>query len=139
MKSSTVACALAATAALAAAVLISIHHDSPARPAAPKEAAVATPAATPGKDGKEQVVVITAKGGYTPEKSVAKAGVPLTLKIKTEGTFDCSTAVRIEKLDWYESLAPTDEVEIPVPAQAAGSSITGVCQMGMYHFEIDFE
>lgn len=87
---------------------------------------------------EKQVVEIEAKGGYFPQKSKAKAGVPTVIKMKTSGTFDCSSALAIPSLGYRQSLPLSGETLIDVPAQQAGSTLEGMCGMGMYHFSIDF-
>lgn len=86
-----------------------------------------------------QIVEISAKGGYSPRESVAKAGVPTILRMKTSGTFDCSGALVIPSINYQENLPMSGTTDITLPAQAAGKSIQGFCAMGMYSFEIYFE
>ncbi|GMU73849.1 MAG: hypothetical protein AMXMBFR44_0480 [Candidatus Campbellbacteria bacterium] len=85
-----------------------------------------------------QIVTIRAKGGYIPEKSVAAAGIPTTLRIVTNGTFDCSSIVRIPSIDLTEYLQPTGTLDIDLGTPAPGI-FRGSCGMGMYPFEIDFQ
>ncbi len=89
------------------------------------------------QEGK-QIIEITAKGGFTPRTTVAKAGVPTVLKITTEGTFDCSSSVRIPELGIAKNLPNTGVTEIDLGIRAQGI-LTGTCGMGMYPFEIDFQ
>lgn len=89
------------------------------------------------KDGK-QVIEILAKGGYSPKQSIAKAGVPTILKFKTNGTYDCSSAMRIPSLNISKNLPGTGETEIEIGPQEVGK-LSGTCSMGMYFFEIDFQ
>lgn len=89
------------------------------------------------KDGK-QIIEITAKGGYSPKKSIAKAGVPTILKFKTKGTYDCSSALTIPSLNISKNLPGTGETEIEIGSQGVGK-LAGTCSMGMYSFEIDFQ
>ena len=88
-------------------------------------------------EGK-QVIQIIAKGGYSPRNSVAKAGMPTVLKIKTSGTFDCSSALVIPSLSYRANLPMSGETLIDVPTQPAGSTLQGVCAMGMYSFSVQF-
>ena len=90
------------------------------------------------EDGK-QIVSITAKGGYAPRLSKAKADMPTTLRVATKGTFDCSSALSIPALKYQENLPPTGVTEIELPPQKAGTKFEGLCAMGMYRFEIAFE
>lgn len=87
-------------------------------------------------DGK-QIINLTAKGGYSPLRSTAKAGVPTTLRVSTNGTFDCSSSFRIPSMDISKSLPATGVTEIDLGSPKLGI-LKGVCGMGMYPFEIDF-
>ena len=89
--------------------------------------------------GESQVIEISAKGGYSPRETTAKAETPTTLKIKTSGTFDCSSALTIPKLGYRANLPPSGETVVEVPPQKAGSTLAGLCLMGMYSFTIRFE
>lgn len=88
--------------------------------------------------GEKQIVTITAKGGYTPRISRAKADTPTILRMVTKGTFDCSIALRIPALEYSQNLEPNKSIDIEIPPQKAGTSISGFCSMGMYNFRIDF-
>jgi plastocyanin domain-containing protein len=88
-------------------------------------------------DGK-QIIEIKAKGGYTPREILAKADVPTVIKVKTQGTFDCSSALVIPSLNYRKNLSPSGVTEIEVPPQKTGSVINGTCAMGMYGFSIKF-
>jgi len=130
MKSATIlSIALGAALVLGVAVFLATRRGTAPIPMASDQAMVGTASDVPGQTGIEQVIEITAKGGYTP----------LVLKIKTDGTFDCSAALRIASLGWSQNLSPTGEVAIQVPAQKAGATLVGVCSMGMYNFKITFE
>ncbi len=88
-------------------------------------------------EGK-QIVTITAKGGYLPKISSAKADIPTILKIDTKGTFDCSTSLRIPSLGYFKNLPPSGETLIDIPPQKTGTSLKGICSMGMYNFSVNF-
>lgn len=89
-------------------------------------------------DGK-QIVTITARGGYTPKVSIAKAGVPTVIRVVTNNTFDCSSSISIPSIGYRNNLPRTGTTDIEVPAQAAGTKLQGSCSMGMYGFTVDFE
>ena len=89
-------------------------------------------------DGK-QVIDISAKGGYTPKNTTAKADMPTVLKVATNGTFDCSSAVAIPSLGYNKNLPPSGVTEIEVPPQKAGTKLQGLCAMGMYNFSVNFD
>ncbi|MGD0766296.1 MAG: cupredoxin domain-containing protein, partial [Dehalococcoidia bacterium] len=65
--------------------------------------------------GGNQLIEIGAKGGFSPRNTTAKADTPTTLKIKTNGTYDCSSSVNIPKLGYRTSLPPTGETAVNVP------------------------
>lgn len=88
--------------------------------------------------GGKQTIELQAKGGYAPRRSVAKAGIPTTLRINTSGTFDCSIAVRIPSMGISKNLQPTGVGEIDLGNPKVGI-LNGTCAMGMYPFEVDFQ
>lgn len=85
-----------------------------------------------------QVIDLRARGGYKPEVSTAKAGIPTILKVNTSGTFDCSSAIRIPSMNVSRNLPPSGSTEIDLGIPVAGI-LQGTCGMGMYPFEIDFQ
>lgn len=86
----------------------------------------------------KQIITINAKGGYSPRVTTAKADIPTVIKVATNGTFDCSSALTIPSIDYRENLSPSGETEIEVPSQKAGTTMQGLCAMGMYNFAIHF-
>lgn len=88
-------------------------------------------------DGK-QIIKITAKGGYQPRTSIAKAGIPTILRFNTRGTFDCSASVRIASLNISTMLSNSGVTDIDIEDPQVGV-LQGSCGMGMYPFEIDFQ
>lgn len=89
------------------------------------------------KDGI-QYITINAKGGYSPKVSIAKAGIPTKLVIKTQGTYDCSASLVIRSLGFQKLLARTGEEIIDIGIPKAGEPLQGICGMGMYNFLIKF-
>lgn len=89
--------------------------------------------------GGNQTIEITAKNGYSPRDTIAKANLPMTLKIETSGNFDCSSSLSIPKLGYQANLPPSGETVIDVPPQEAGTTLEGLCSMGMYSFTIRFK
>lgn len=87
-------------------------------------------------EGK-QIIEIKAKGGYQPNKSVAKAGMPTVIRFDTSGTFDCSSSVRIPSMNISKILpqSGTTDIDIGSPKVAI---LQGTCGMGMYQFEVNF-
>jgi plastocyanin domain-containing protein len=88
-------------------------------------------------DGK-QIVEIHAKGGYQPQSSIAKAGIPTIIRFDTDGTFDCSSTIRIPSMNISKSLpqSGTTDIDIGSPQVA---TLNGTCGMGMYRFKVDFQ
>ena len=97
---------------------------------------VDTPAA-PAQSGI-QTLEITAKGGYRPITSELRAEAPALLRIITNSTFDCSSSLTIPALDYRTHLPMTGTTEISIPPQPVGTTLTGLCGMGMYSFTIRF-
>lgn len=89
-------------------------------------------------EGEKQVIEIGAKGGYSPKLTTAKAGVPTVLRLKTNGTYDCSSAVTIPAIGFRKNLEATGVTEVEVPANVAQGTLEGVCSMGMYSFSVKF-
>lgn len=85
----------------------------------------------------QQIITLNTKGGYQPRKSVAKAGVPTIIRFVTNGTFDCSSIMRIARMDITQTLPSTGSTDIDIGSQEV-SVLQGSCGMGMYPFEIEF-
>ncbi|KKR43045.1 MAG: hypothetical protein UT78_C0009G0020 [Candidatus Nomurabacteria bacterium GW2011_GWF2_40_12] len=90
------------------------------------------------KDGI-QYITIDAKGGYSPRLSTAKAGIPTKLIVKTDGTYDCSSSLVVRAAGFQKLLPQTGETEIDLGIPEAGVPIEGVCGMGMYSFNVNFQ
>ncbi len=88
-------------------------------------------------DGK-QIVEVDVKGGYHPKVSAAKAGVPTTLRFNTNGSYDCSTSVRIPSMGISKSLPPSGSTDVDLGSPQV-ATLQGVCGMGMYSFQINFK
>jgi Cu+-exporting ATPase len=88
-------------------------------------------------DGK-QIIDMTAKGGYSPRHSIAKAGISTVLRVSTSGTFDCSASIRLPSINVSKILPQTGTTEIDLGTQKVGL-FKGTCGMGMYPFDIDFQ
>jgi plastocyanin domain-containing protein len=90
------------------------------------------------QSGGVQTIELKAKGGYTPRITLAKAGIPTILRMNTNGTFDCSSSIRIPSLGLSKNLPQTGMTDIDLGTPKAGV-FQGSCGMGMYPFEIRFE
>jgi plastocyanin domain-containing protein len=88
-------------------------------------------------DGK-QIITINAKGGYHPQKSIAKANIPTIIRFETNGTFDCSSAVTIPSMKISKILPQTGTIDIDIGTQQV-AVLQGTCGMGMYPFEVEFQ
>lgn len=89
------------------------------------------------KDGV-QYITVNARGGYSPKVSMAKAGIPTKLIVKTNGTYDCSASLVIRAVGFQKILSQTGEEVIDIGIPKAGEPLQGVCGMGMYNFLINF-
>ncbi len=85
-----------------------------------------------------QYVTINAKGGYSPRVTTIKGGMPTKLIVKTDGTYDCSSALVVRSVGFQKILQPTGEETIDLGTPKSGEEIQGVCSMGMYNFVINF-
>ena len=85
-----------------------------------------------------QIIHITARGGYNPREISAIAGKPTKLEIETKGTYDCSSAFVMPQIGYQKRLPATGITTLDLPTQQKGSSLTGLCAMGMYSFTINF-
>ncbi len=86
-----------------------------------------------------QIVGISAKGGYSPQISKAKSDTPTVIRMTTNATFDCSSIVKIPSLAYEKNLPPSGVTDIEIPPQKAGTKLEGLCVMGMYNFEVQFD
>lgn len=88
-------------------------------------------------DGK-QVIRISAKGGYAPRNTVAKANMPTVIDVSTNGTYDCSSALSVPAIGFRKSLPASGMTRIDIPPQQPGAVVKGICAMGMYNFSVNF-
>lgn len=89
--------------------------------------------------GGTQYIDMTARGGYFPRVIEARAGMPTVLRMRTNGTFDCSSSLVIPKLSYQKFLPATGVEEIAIPAEKAQGTLQGLCSMGMYNFQVRFQ
>jgi plastocyanin domain-containing protein len=64
--------------------------------------------------------------------------MPTILRFTTNGTFDCSSSVRIPSMNLSKTLALSGTTDINLGNPKAGV-LRGSCSMGMYPFEISFQ
>ncbi len=86
-----------------------------------------------------QKIKMLARGGYNPNQITAKANVETVLQIETKGTYDCSSAVSIPKLNYNKNLPATGSTKIQIPANMATDALEILCSMGMFRATINFE
>ncbi|MDP3996282.1 MAG: cupredoxin domain-containing protein [bacterium] len=86
-----------------------------------------------------QYITILASGGYSPRVTEAQSGIPTKLIMKTNGSFDCSSALMIRSIGFQQILPQTGETEIDIGIPKAGEPLEGVCSMGMYNFTVNFK
>jgi len=92
----------------------------------------------------QQIIEVIAKtGGYSPRKIEAKAGVPTTLVMISEGAYGCERAFNIfdpntKTVLASQTLPENGQTEFDLGILAEGSQLVGVCSMGMYYFQILF-
>ncbi len=115
-----------------------IITNKPAISNNPTEQETSTLGATVVNYEDKQIVELTAKGGYSPAIVQASANKGTVLRVKTNNTFDCSSALSIPSLGINKMLPPTGSTDINIGAQQAGTQIDGTCSMGMYNFSIKF-
>ena len=84
-----------------------------------------------------QYVTINARGGYSPRTSTIKSDMPTKLIMKTNNTYDCSSALVVRSANYREMLPPSGETEIDLGVPKTGEKIQGTCSMGMYSFAIN--
>ena len=85
-----------------------------------------------------QYILVNAKAGYLPKKSVAQAGIPTKLIVKTNGTYDCSSSLSIRSIGYQKVLPQTGEEIIDLGTPQPGM-LQGLCSMGMYNFSVNFK
>jgi Cu+-exporting ATPase len=86
-----------------------------------------------------QKIRITARGGYKPNLIKAKPSTPTILEFETAGTYDCSLALVIPKIDYRGVLPATGVTEVKIPENQAIGDLDFLCSMGMYRGKIVFE
>lgn len=82
-----------------------------------------------------QYVTISAKWGYSPKNTTIDS-MPTKLIMKTEKTYDCSSALVIRDVGYRAMLPASGETEIDLGTPQSGKTMRGLCSMGMYNFSI---
>src|SRR3989344_5154145 len=76
--------------------------------------------------------------GKQIEEASGKGGVPTVLRFATNSTYDCSGAVRIPSIGYSAFLPASGKTDVDLGTPQAGI-LRGMCAMGMYTFEIEFQ
>ena len=95
------------------------------------------PYANLGPDGKQVIVVEARSTSYTPNRIMAKAGVPTQLTLRTNGTRGCTRSFVIPSEGVEEVLPETGDTVIDLGVREPGE-LTYTCGMGMYRGSISF-
>ncbi len=86
----------------------------------------------------DSLIVYVTNSGYYPSVQQYPGGKDFTLVLETADTYSCALAFVIPALR-IETILPYDgTVEIPIPAQPAGSTLYYSCSMGMFTGQIEF-
>lgn len=78
-------------------------------------------------------------GGYFPRTLRASANTRVVLNLSTNRTYSCARDFVIPALNFYQLLPESGDVQVNIPAQAAGTKLFFTCSMGMYTGQIVFE
>lgn len=89
------------------------------------------------ENGK-QIIEIKVDNGYSPKISTAKSGIETEIKFVSNGGYDCSHSVNIPSIGYVGKVPSTGSTIVDLGIQQPGSKIAGVCGMGMYKFNINF-
>jgi sulfite exporter TauE/SafE len=85
------------------------------------------------------LVLNVRNGGYFPQTLRAAANTPVVLNLLTSETYSCARDFVIPSLKFYQLLPESGNVQVDIPAQAAGTRLFFTCSMGMYTGQIVFE
>lgn len=90
--------------------------------------------------GDESVVTVRVLNyGYEPNEVHAKAGIPIRLRLVSKDVYSCSLAFVLPTLNIMDSLYPTGETFIEIPAQEKDTVMPFSCSMGMFTGVIVFD
>lgn len=70
-----------------------------------------------------QYVTVTARGGYRPSTTNIKSGIPTTLIMETNNTYDCSLALVVRSVGYRAMLPASGETEIDLGTPKPGQKI----------------
>lgn len=87
--------------------------------------------------GVQRIVLQVADTSYTPDRVTARAGVPTSLVLRTDGTRGCTRAFVIPSLGFRQVLPESGDTTVELAAPAPGV-LAYTCSMGMYSGQIEF-
>ncbi len=95
-------------------------------------------------NGTQDLVVFAQEGfalenGYFPLKATAQAGRKSILRVYTNRTLGCSQTFNLPDFNLAALLPSTGVEGIRDPPNGTGVSLEGVCDMGIYTFDIVFD
>lgn len=90
------------------------------------------PAVAAAKSGAAQEILIEVRGGYSPSRVKARAGVPLTLVFDRQDKSSCSEEIVVGDLGIRRFLPAFEKTRVEIPAPKAGT-YEFTCGMGMLH------
>lgn len=93
---------------------------------------------TTDKQTQQTIEVIAKGGGYSPKKINAKAGQSTTLIMISQNAYGCERAFVLPQLKVSQILPENGKTIFDLGVQEKGTTLLGVCSMGMYYFEIFF-
>lgn len=95
----------------------------------PGQAAVAGPVL--GVDGIQRVHIQIVDDGYSPNRFVVEAGLPVEMTVESKDVYTCAAAFTFRAFDIFELLEPTDKKVFTFTPTKPGN-YTFACSMGMY-------
>jgi sulfite exporter TauE/SafE len=87
--------------------------------------------AAPIRNGVQEVNITVQDGGYRSDANTLKAGVPVRIKLTTNGIRSCARAFTIPDLNYFKILPETGSEIIEFTPQKTGQLVY-TCSMGMY-------
>lgn len=100
------------------------------------EAAATAPIPPPGPDGIQRITITATEGGYSPSLARARAGIPTSLTVRTNGVFGCTRAFVIPSTGLQAYLPETGDSVFDLGELEAGR-LRFTCAMGMYSGAIE--
>jgi sulfite exporter TauE/SafE len=109
----------------------SLTPDADSAPTGP-----AAPLPEVGPDGIQHLTLTATNSSYTPARLQARAGLPTTLTVRTDGVLGCTRVFTIPSTGQQEYLPETGDTVIDLDVLAAGE-LRFTCAMGMYSGAIE--